>query len=445
VKASFTERLSRALDRLLSGFWFVPGLFVVSSVVLAIALIALDRSLQDDLTRTWIYGGGPDNASETLSTIASSMITFTALVFSITMVALQLTSSQFSPRVMRNVLRDRRAQVALGVFVSTFAYAFTALSAVRLPVDDDSGFVPTVTVTGALVLLAASVVAFVDLLHHMSQSLRVTTIIDRVGRETRDAIDRLHPTDAVQAPGVPPTGAPVASIAAPEAGAITDVDIGRLARCAAEHDLIAVVPHPVGTFVCSGMPLIDLHAGGPEPRVGEDEEWTANVQLDGERTMRQDVQFGFRQLVDVAERALSPGVTDPTTAIQCLDRIHELLRQLAGRAMPLWRTARRDDDSEPRAYVAAVGFPETIDLALDEIRHWGSDSPRVHRRLVDLLDDLETVTTSPVSRMALARQRDLLAARRDDLPTTEYGVATETDRDAAARVRDAARAAATGS
>jgi uncharacterized membrane protein len=439
VKLPGMERVGRLLDRLRSGFWFIPGTMVVSSAILAVVLIAVDRSLQDDFTHRWIYGGGPDNASDTLTTIASSMITFTALVFSITMVALQLTSSQFSPRVVRNFLRDRRAQIALGVFVSTFAYAFMALSAVRVSSDDDPGFVPTITVTVSLILLAASVVAFVDLIHHMSQSLQVATIIDRVAAETRDAIDRLHPPDGEPA-GVAPSGSPIASIVAPRAGVITDVDIDALARCAADHDVIAVVPHAVGTFICSGMPLVELHAAGPAPRTGDDDDWTTHVRQAGERTMRQDVLFGFRQLVDVAERALSPGTNDPTTAIQCLDRIHDLLRGLAGRPMPLWRTVDGGAEGQPRrAYVSAPGFPETIELALDEIRHWGSGSPRVHRRITTLLDDLDTVTTGPASRAAIARQRDLLDARRDDLPAAEHVVADPTGRDGAARFIEALR------
>jgi uncharacterized membrane protein len=400
--------LRRWADELRSGFWLIPTCLVLAAVLGAIGLIALDRSVQDRAAIPWIYAGGPQNASDTLTTIASSMITFTALVFSIMMVVLQLTSSQFSPRALRNFLRDRQSQFALGVFVSTFAYAFTALSAVRVAAEDDAGFVPTITVTGALLLVAASVVVFVQLIHHTSTSLQVTTIIDRIARETREALDDVYPEEPGPS-GAPPISRRIGSVAADRAGVITDVDLDALAECAAERDMTAVLLHPIGAFVCRGMPLIALcEIPGRPVRHGDRDEdpptWTRHVRLAGERTMREDPAFGLRQLVDIAERALSPGVNDPTTAIQCLDRIHDILRTLATRPMHPWKVADAGTE-EVRAAIMRLGFEDLLALGLDEIRHWGSDSPRVRRSLDAIIDDLSAVVREPARRAAFERRR----------------------------------------
>lgn len=407
-------RLRRWADELRGGFWLIPTGLVLTAVLGAVGLIALDRRVQDRAGIPWIYEGGPTNASDTLTTIASSMITFTALVFSIMMVVLQLTSSQFSPRALRNFLRDRQSQFALGVFVSTFAYAFTALSAVRVAAEDDAGFVPTITVTVALLLVAASVVVFVQLIHHTSTSLQVTTIIDRIARETRDSIDHVYPEEPGP-PGAPPVSRRIGTVAADRAGVVTDVDLDALAERAAGREMTVVVLHPIGAFICNGMPLLalcELPGRPARPADGdadddEDEDdrpWTRHVTIAGERTMFEDPTFGLRQLVDIAERALSPGVNDPTTAIQCLDRIHDILRTLATRPMHRWQVADAGTE-HVRAAIMRPGFEEVLVLALDEIRHWGRDSPRVCRHLDATIDDLSTVVREPARRAALERRR----------------------------------------
>jgi uncharacterized membrane protein len=229
------------------------------ATALAIALIIVDRVLQDT-GFAWTYAGGPETTSATLTTIASSMITFTGLVFSILIVALQLTSSQFSPRALRSFLRDRRPQAALGVFVATFTYAFAALTAVRFATDDAEPFVPSLTVTVALVLVAVSVLFFVQLIHHTAQSLRVVSIIVRIAGETRAALDELYPHDADE-PRPPVAVGPIHEVRAREAGVVADADLVSVARVADRLDaLIEVVPH-VGTFVCRGEPLLLIHGG----------------------------------------------------------------------------------------------------------------------------------------------------------------------------------------
>ena len=179
-----------------SGFWAVPALFVVGAIGLALGLVALDRAQSTSLRYT--FGAGPDGAREVLSAITTAMITFTGLVFSITIVVLQLTSSQFSPRVLRHFLRDRQAQSSLGVFVATFVYAVMVLRTVDG--GEDESFVPAIATTVAMGLLLLSVGVFVFYIHHVATSIRVTSIIGAIGAETREAVDRRFPAGTGSAP-----------------------------------------------------------------------------------------------------------------------------------------------------------------------------------------------------------------------------------------------------
>ena len=396
--------------RLRDGYWLIPLSCVAAAVVAAFALIAVDRYMQERDAFRWTYAGGPQNASDTLTTIASSMITFTGLVFSITVLALQLTSSQFSPRALRNFLQDRVSQFALGIFIATFAYSFAALSAVRVASDDDPSFVPSITVTGAFVLVGVSLIMFVQYIHHTAQSIRVVSIIERIADETRHTIDEMYPArredDRRPLEGFLRSNGFSHVLGSPRSGVIVDIDLEGLAACAGERAAVAELLHEIGTYVCEGQPLIHVRTAEPD-----DDEWTAAQQFvshDSERAMRNDAAFGLRQLVDIAERALSPGVNDPTTAVQCLDRIHDLLRRLAERDVPSIRTGVYG--GVVCAAAPSPSFDDLVGLGTEEIWHWGRESIQIQRRLREVFDDLLAATPRIERRADLRRRADALAA-----------------------------------
>jgi uncharacterized membrane protein len=400
------KQMSRLVDELRTGYWFLPMVCVVLSAGAAVVCDALDHAIGGGGV-SWAYAGGPRDAIALLTTIASSMITFTGLVFSITLLALQLTSSQFSPRALRNFLRDRTPQLALGIFVGTFTYAFVALVAIRAEGNDRPGFVPSLTVTGSLVLVAASIVLFIRLIHHVADSVRAVSIIERIARETRASIEHLLPTDREAEARPRPAGAG-SLVASRSAGVVTDVDLDRLAKLAAEYDAYAEVVTPIGHYVCTGQPLVRV-IGGDE-QAAEDRRWHEPVRLDKERTMREDPAFGLRQLVDIAERALSPGVNDPTTAMQCLDRIHDLLRMLAARPMP--EVAVASAGGAARAWAPLPRYADLVHLGVAEIRASGHGTPRIRDRVDALLDDLLMIESRPDRRAVLVAE---LSATRSDL------------------------------
>ncbi|HVL52797.1 MAG TPA: DUF2254 family protein, partial [Vitreimonas sp.] len=186
--------LQQARERLRTSLWFVPGLFAVGAVALAVLALAVDdRISADPGGLLFLYGGTAEGARSVLSTIAQSMLTFTGLVFTITMLVLQLASSQLSPRVMRTFLRDRSNQVVLGFFVATFVYTLLVLRDVRAAVDGGEGFVPGLSIWIAFALLLTSVAAFIYYIDHMAHAIRASTVISNIANETEQAIERLYP------------------------------------------------------------------------------------------------------------------------------------------------------------------------------------------------------------------------------------------------------------
>lgn len=375
--------MKATLRGLTKRFWAVPLLFAVGAGILALGVTAIDDSLDTSLRLPFLFAGGPEGARALLAAIITSMISFTGLVFSITIVVLQLTSSQFSPRVLRSFLEDRFNQVALGVFVATFVYALVVLRGVRGTAQVDS-FVPQLAVTVAFVLVLASVLVFLAYIHHIAQSIRAAAIIASIADDTRALIEARLPADSPSKPVLPlPTGQS-RTIAADRPGVVQWVDDTALADAAESQGVSVELLRAVGEFVATGAPLALVHG---EAQFDEGQLYAA-VHVGRERSMDEDVGFGVRQLVDIAERALSPGINDPTTAVQAIDQLHDIVRRLATRALP--PRQRTTEDGRLVVSVPQAGFADYLALAFDEIAHWGRDSTRIQRRVQIALLDLET-------------------------------------------------------
>jgi uncharacterized membrane protein len=409
-------RTAALLDRLRSRLWIIPGVFALGSAIAAFVLVPLDRLIDQyvagDLSGI-LFSGGPESARLVLSTIAAAMMTFTGLVFSVTMLVLQLASSQLSPRVMRTFLRDRFNQTVLGLFVATLVYALLVLREVRSPADGPP-FVPAIAVSVAYGLLITSIGAFVLYIHHMAQAMRATTVLRSVAAETRGAIERLYPEGiAVEAegpdPAFPEEDPDLVVGQGKRRGIVTSVDDERLVALARDHHARVRLLPMVGDFVPSGAPLFQVWLPDGEESEAQalEERLRSTVEIGPERTMTQDAPFGFRQLVDIGERALSPGTNDPTTAVQALDELHDLLRTLAVRDIP--SPVRLDEDGSPLLFMPRPGWADYVGLAIDEIRLFGAGSIQIARRLRYLLLDLQAVAP-PSRREPIDRQLRLLNA-----------------------------------
>ncbi len=372
-------------EYLRSSLWFIPLSFALASIVVAILLLTIDTRIPSGGA---VFGGTAEGARSILSTIAQSMLSFTALVFTVTMLVLQIASSQLSPRVMRTFLRDRGNQVVLGLFVATFVYTLVVLRDIRTPVDGVDGFVPGIAVSGAFVLLLASVGAFIYYIDHMAHAIRATTVMDSIANETSATIERMLPDPwgtGMAGDREPRPGSSTSDVRTAGRGVVVAVDDSAIIKLAVDDRVVTLVPM-VGDAVSEGAPLFQLSGRWDDPDI---DRLRRTVSLGQERTLQQDVAFGIRQLVDIALRALSPGTNDPTTAVQALDRIDDLLHKVAVRRFPA--QVQCDAAGVPRLWMVWPTWASYLLLATEEILHAGVEQPRVARRLRKMLEDLAPI------------------------------------------------------
>ncbi|HSE44937.1 MAG TPA: DUF2254 domain-containing protein [Gemmatimonadales bacterium] len=360
--------------------WFIPALAIVGAVVLSEIAVAIDRRLDTSGDHWYVFSGGPDTARTVVSTIAASMITFTALVFSITMLVLQLSSSQLSPRIMRTFLRDRVSQGTLAVFIATFTYSLLALR--HLGELTTSGDLASIAVWLSVLLVVLSVLLFVYYIHHIAQAIRPVMIIGSIKAETRRALEQTYPADDPDLSPALPQREPGAVINLEgRSGILVDLSLAQLQSVAHELSLQIELLPPVGEFVLEGSPLFRVWGNPPDSaraRLGR------AVTVGRERTMEHDPRFGLRQLVDIGVRALSPGINDPTTAVQVLDALLELLA--FARQRPTTEVTVAGD--EERIFLHRPSWDELVKLSVEEIRQYGSSSSQVLHGLERLLTEL---------------------------------------------------------
>lgn len=395
------SRLRALWWRLRSGLWLVPGLLVIGATLLALGLIELGSWHDLELERRWprLFGAGAQGSRSLLSAIATTMLTVAGTVFSITLAVLSLAASQYSPRVIRTFMDDRPTQIVLGVFVGVFAYCLVVLRTIR---DGEEPMVPSLAVLGAIVLAFVAVGFLVFFIHHLASSIEAPSILQRVGRGTDAAVEDLFPEDlgdevdeaAAEQPRVD-VWAPVAAL---ENGYIVSVDNDALLAVARDEGRIVRMAIAIGDYALAGQPLAWLEGDG-EAGEGATRALNACYSFDRQRTIEQDAAYGLQQMVDIALRALSPGINDQSTALMCIDRMTEVLVRLARRRIE--NRCRRDGEA---LRVIAVGptFSGLLALAFADLREAGAAKPAVLGRLLWSLERIGASTGNACRRKALA-------------------------------------------
>jgi uncharacterized membrane protein len=401
-----------------TSYWFLPAVLGIVAIVAAPATIALDRSIQDHPTwiASWTYGGGPEGARAVLATIAGSMITVAGVVFSITIVALSLATGQFGPLLLRNFIRDRRNQFVLGTFTATFLYCLLVLRTVRGM--DHEEFVPGVSVTVGILLAIANLGVLIYFIHHVAMSIQASHVIQSVTEELRQTIDRLWPEDLGQEP--PPTRQPESASFPPEqaeplvstaSGYVDAINEETLMALARDNDLVIRLVFRPGQFAVAGVALAWVW---PRERASQDTLQRLNraFVLVPQRSPFQDVEFAVDQLVEIAVRALSPGINDPFTAMICIHRLGEALSYLAGRSIP--SAHRYDQDKSLRIITYPADFRAVADAAFNQIRQYGAGSVAVLICLLETLRVIARFARRPADRAAVAHHAELIyrTARR---------------------------------
>jgi uncharacterized membrane protein len=335
------------------------------------------------------------------------MVTLTALVLTVVLVVVQLANGQYGPRVVRTFLHDKPSQFAIGVFVATFAHAMLAMREVQ------GDKVPGLAIVVAYMLIIISIVVLILYVHHIGQSLRISSIIDSVGDDTVRLAERL-PAARSQPDAAPGT------VCVERSGVVFAVDELALVAAAREADVVVELVPAVGDFVPIDGTLLRVH--GSATRIDEARMRRAVV-LGRDRTLDNDAAYGIRMLVDVALHALSENV-DPTTAVQVVDRLHDVLRRLARRELPAAK--HYDEHGSLRLVMRRIAWDGYVDLAFQEIIDFGTDSTQVCRRVLGALDDLRTWVDDD-RRPALERQRERLLDRAPGLVADDQGLGSGDD------------------
>lgn len=425
-------RLRAASDGVRNSLFFVPGFCVILGVALAAGMLAVDRRM-DLQSVPSVLRFTVESARELLGTVAAAIITVAGIVFALTGLSVQLASSQFSPRVVRGFLRDRNAQFSIGFMVGTFTYSLVVLRAVR-SVDEGDDVVPALSTALALGLAVAAVVVIVGFVSRTANRLQSSHLIRSVADETLRTVAREMPesgqgNDGFSAPAQP-SPAPGLRVRARSTGWVGQISPGEIGDLLPPNG-VARVEVQVGQFVHPGRRLCTVW-GETDDREGIERRMNRAFAVGISRTMQQDIGFGIRQIVDIALRALSPGINDPTTAHECIVHLGAISYEILRRDLP--PTEVHGDDGRLVILSEQPSHADLVDSAFDEIRQSAVSLPNLAAALVETLaelsDDLagegilDSDRTEPLRRQA----RLLVAGVEKASPLAED----------AARVRDAA-------
>ncbi|MDP1026823.1 DUF2254 domain-containing protein [Sphingomonas sp. KR1UV-12] len=398
-------RLLRLANGLSESYWFVPTVMAIAALLLAATMVWLDShhmaTWMDGLP--WLYAARPSGARSLLSSIGGSMIGVAGTTFSVTIAAVVYASGQYGPRLLSNFMSDRGNQVTLGTFIATFLYSLIVLRTIRSP--DESGgeaaFVPQLAVLVGVLLVLCSIAVLIYFIHHVPSRIHINSVIERIGDRLLLEIEHRfpkpigHPADAPDDEAAIPVA--FASDAAPamlqqrvcvdakDAGYIQLIDADALLRIARDRDVIVRLQYQPGDFIHRGSTLLEAW---PADRLDDDaiDALRDTFASGSRRTALQDIRFLIDELVEIAARALSPGVNDPFTASSCLDWLGAALADLGGRELP--SRLRADKEGQLRVITHPVTFSGFVDRAFGALSQYASADMIAGKRFVAVLGDV---------------------------------------------------------
>jgi uncharacterized membrane protein len=395
---------------LLTNLWVVPAIEVVAAVVLFAGTYALDLAAYDGKFALpgWTISGSPDAARQILTAIAAAIITVVGVVFSIVIVALTLTSTQFGPRMLRNFIRDRGTQVTLGTFVGTFVYAVLTLGSIGQ--DGHGSFVPHISITVTLVLMVADLAVLIYFLNHVATQIQLPQVIAGIAGDLAEAIeaqagDSSSGADERQAAQViSQMAGPGGAVNAPRSGYLQFIHHRTLVQIAAEVGAVVHLRYRPGHFLVQGHPYATVWPPGAAAKVAE--ELSDSHVIGPYRTLAQDVSFGIDQLVEIGIRALSSAVNDTFTALTCIDWIGDSLCKVTGR----WQPTRiyADASGEVRVIATEISYERLVQRSFEKVRQAGRGMPAVLIRQLDSLAKIMERTTTDDQRAVLLGQAEMI-------------------------------------
>ena len=401
-------------NHLLSTLWFVPSLLVISGTLLAFLFVGIDSLIGEKMGYfPRLFGIQPSGASDLLSVVATSTITIAVTAFSITIVALTLASTQFSPRILRNFMRDMSNQVVLGIFVGIFAYCIIVLRTIQDGGSDHANsFVPSVSVFFAIILGFVSIGSLIYFIHHVATSIQATSIVSTIAKETiREIKENFPHADDFSAFDEQTAnilaGENFLTINADKIGYLQNVDAQELVKLAVKNDLIVKLNRRIGQFIIEGMPIFAVYPKLENFNLNEKliKDFRQYFEIDDYRTIEGDAAFGLRQIVDIALKALSPAVNDTTTGVICIDYLSAILVSLANRpSCPAFHF----ENGKLRVIIGQQKFEDFFDLAFNQIRQNAGGNVAVIMRQLNALNVLSKIIADCPHENERRERHDLL-------------------------------------
>jgi uncharacterized membrane protein len=409
-------RLRQALK---ASLWFVPFIGAVLGPLIGQLFLWLD----DSITEPSVFRFSPSTATSVLTVLVGAMVSLIGFVFTISVLVVQTATGTLSPRYMRLWYRNKLQKFVLATFVGTLTFSFWLLRHVTQTKVPDLGVTAAglgVTVSLLLLLL------YLDRFVHGLRPVAVGALVARAGRSVIGAerVALTHPEELDGELGVAPSGKPAMVVRVGHPGSIQAIQAKGLVALARRHDCLLVLPRSVGDFVTTGAAVVEVFGQG---RLPSRRRLRRMFVLGRERTLEQDPAFAMRILVDIAIRALSPAVNDPTTAVQLIDYVEDLLRGIGELPSP-GRGVLRDRDGRARVLVAIRTWEDYLHLGVTEIREYGALAVQIPRRLRAMLDELRG-SVLPEHRAAVEVElRKLDAGVVERFPAVDRGLASVSDR-----------------
>ncbi|AGA80078.1 DUF2254 domain-containing protein [Echinicola vietnamensis] len=402
-------------SNLQSSFWFVPLLLIVCALLAAFGLVFLDDAV--DIKPTGVFGyfmiGSADSARSVLSTVAGAMIGVAGTVFSITLVALTLASSQFGPRLLQNFMHDKLNQVVLGSYIATFTYCLVVLSTVKS--SDSVQFLPTISVGFAIILALVNIFLLVIFIHHISINIQADQVVSNVNSGLNRNFKRLFPKEEDKEEVHEITESEIEQLKEKalfkkvfkidRSGYLQVVNRQRLIGLAQEIEGFIELQSHAGHFLVEGQEVFVVY-GDKELEEGFEGRLLGAMLIGSKRNSTQDSEFAVRQMVEVASRALSPGVNDPYTAITCIDKLTDSICYLTSVNLP--GPYRFDEEKKLRLILNTMSFDGVVSVAFNQIRQFGQSSPAVLIRLMDAMVTIYTLSQRPEHKKVILKHAKMI-------------------------------------
>ena len=408
------KRLYFLWDELQSSFWFIPILIITISIGAAIGLLYLDNifDYQPSGIVRFIFPGSVDSARSVLSIISGAMIGVAGTVFSITLVALTLASSQFGSRLLRNFMHERINQIVLGTYIATYVYCLLVLNAVKG--TDQFSFIPSISVFVAILAAIANIILLIIFIHHIAISIQANKVISDISEALSKNLKQLFPEEIGQEPAeneihnielLKKAYRNKTIITSPKSGYILYADNEGILNLAQEKKLLVILNYRPGDYVVEHMEIGEVYS---QEELDDDDllDFKDIFILGKSRTPQQDPEFSIHQMVEIAGRALSPGINDPYTVITCIDNLTSTMCYLTKVKFP--SKYRYDEDMELRVVASNLTFRGMLNVAFNQIRQFAGGSPSVVIRLMDALITINTMAKTPEQKMALKEHAEMV-------------------------------------